>query len=217
MSIQSRCQFFLLICLFCVRFLGCTTSQSTQHGLFSESFNEQNGVKCKAHSGEYAHSKDADALIVPLDEIGLIGSQEYTIEFYWLPERPKVTQIDAILFKNLASFGPSLRCYVGPEHREWHNMVFEVGDYPIRLHVVRATHYRQNVWQHIVLAGDFVTGRHYLYVNGVEKGFQTRGYSNDGWRNVEIGFVSQTGFIDDIAIYDKFFQIANTKYRQRGW
>jgi hypothetical protein len=170
-----------------------------------ESFSEHNGLKGEAHSGEYFHSKDAKPFIIPLDEIGLVGSPEYTIEFCWLPEKPQITPIDSVLFKNISPDGLALRCYVGPELQEWHNMVFEVNDYPIRIHVVQATHYMPGIWQHIILTGNFITGMHFLYVNGVQKGIQTRGYSDNGWQNPEIAFLTETGQIDDIAIYNKQF------------
>jgi hypothetical protein len=177
--------------------------RQSRTALFTESFERRNGVAGVAHSGDYAHSADAPPLVIPLADIGLMGSKEYAIEFYWRPT--KSMAIDATILQHTGDSGPSLRCYMGPATAEHFNLVFIQG-HVVNWHGVAVGRRADGVWLRMILTGSFETGVHRLFINGREAVRQTDAYSDRGWEVPEMTFVTEDGWIDDVAIYGHAYQ-----------
>ena len=174
-------------------------SRPTRPALYSQAFDASNGIRDEGRNGTHAFGYRATPVLISMDDIGLVGSAEYTIEFYWQAQFP----IDGRVYTLLEDVTGASRTMVRAVGLSGYKYRLEVSlDPSVEMDDSGVFSYDVPRWHHVAIAGNYETGTHVLYVDGIRLGRRTNAKSALGWSCHDLALVVANGMVDDVAVYD---------------
>jgi len=191
-----------------------TTFIRDEHTLYMQDFDETNGTDETAKFGEYSHGPGDKPVIIKCDEIGLVGSMQYTVEFWWLPPE----KLDkTTLVKDTSGGTWTLHLDDMIPKKRMSKIKWGFYNKYANLQPMKMTFFPAHEWVYIARTGNFQTGEHFLHVNGVVVGAKTGIHTYKGWQNKELAITNDNGFIDGFRV-SNIVQPIYIQYNQtKGW